>query len=177
LIDRSNSMGYASGPDLQYGAKMEYAKRAALAVVDQLGPRDLVGAIAFDSEPYELGPLLPLAEGRAALTAKIRQLRYGGGTDFKEALDRARRSLVAAGRRGASLGRGRRAAGPAARDLAVRARADRRPAHRLPGGRRGLADVAGVREALVAARDVGGAARARGRPASGGAAAPGGDAG
>jgi len=99
LIDRSNSMGYASGPDLQYGAKMEYAKRAALAVVDQLGPRDLVGAIAFDSEPYELGPLLPLAEGRAALTAKIRQLRYGGGTDFKEALDRARRSLVAAGRR------------------------------------------------------------------------------
>src|SRR5439155_1278298 len=43
--------------------------------------------------------LLPLAEGRAALTAKIRQLQYGGGTDFKEALDRARRSLVAAGRR------------------------------------------------------------------------------
>src|SRR5439155_15397853 len=26
LIDRSNSMGYASGPDLPYGAKMEYAK-------------------------------------------------------------------------------------------------------------------------------------------------------
>src|SRR5207247_809845 len=89
----------ARGPALQSGAKMAYAKRAALEVVDQLGPRDLVGAIAFDSEPYELGPLLPLAEGRAALTAKIRQLRYGGGTDFKEALDRARRSLVAAGRR------------------------------------------------------------------------------
>ncbi len=99
LIDRSNSMGYASGPNLPYGAKMEYAKRAALAVVEQLGPRDLVGAIAFDSQPYELSPLLPLAEGHAALTAKIRQLQYGGGTDFKEALDRARRSLVAAGRR------------------------------------------------------------------------------
>jgi len=55
-------MGYASGPNLPYGAKMEYAKRAALAVVEQLGPRDLVGAIAFDSEPYELSPLLPLAE-------------------------------------------------------------------------------------------------------------------
>ena len=99
VLDRSNSMGFASGPNLPYGAKMEYAKRAALAVVDQLGPHDLVGAIAFDSEPYELSPLLPLAEGRAALTAKIRQLQYGGGTDFKEALDRARRSLVAAGRR------------------------------------------------------------------------------
>src|SRR5439155_566741 len=79
LIDRSNSMGYASGPNLPYGAKMEYAKRAALAVVEQLGPRDLVGAIAFDSEPYELSPLLPLAEGHAALTATIRQLQAGGG--------------------------------------------------------------------------------------------------
>ncbi|HXA55049.1 MAG TPA: VWA domain-containing protein, partial [Solirubrobacteraceae bacterium] len=99
LIDRSNSMGYASGPDLGYGAKMEYAKRAALAVMDQLGPRDLVGAIAFDSEPYELGALLPLSEGRAPLTQKIRQLQYGGGTDFKEALALAHRSLIAAGRR------------------------------------------------------------------------------
>jgi len=68
-------------------------------VIDQLGPRDLVGAIAFDSEPYELGALLPLAEGRAALGAKISQLQYGGGTDFKAALDAARRSLIAAGRR------------------------------------------------------------------------------
>jgi Mg-chelatase subunit ChlD len=99
LIDRSNSMGYASGPQLEYGAKMEYAKRAALAVLDQLGPRDLVGAIAFDSQPYELGRLLPLAEARAALAAKIRQLRYGGGTDFKDALATARRSLLAAGQR------------------------------------------------------------------------------
>ena len=39
-------------------------KRAALAVLDQLGPRDLVGAIAFDSQPYELGPLAPVGEGR-----------------------------------------------------------------------------------------------------------------
>src|SRR5437867_5890697 len=38
LIDRSNSMGYASGPDLPYGAKMEYAKRPAPALVDQPGP-------------------------------------------------------------------------------------------------------------------------------------------
>src|SRR5205823_2652926 len=84
VLDRSDSMGFASGPNLPYGAKMEYAKRAALAVVDQLGPHDLVGAIAFDSEPYELSPLLPLAEGRAALTAKIRQLQYGGGTRSEE---------------------------------------------------------------------------------------------
>jgi Mg-chelatase subunit ChlD len=98
LIDRSNSMGYASSA-LGYGQKMEYAKRAALAVLDQLGPRDLVGAIAFDSQPYELGPLVPLADGRAALAAKIGRLQYGGGTDFKDALDTARRALVAAGNR------------------------------------------------------------------------------
>lgn len=99
LIDRSNSMGYSSGPGVGYGDKMEYAKRAALAVLDQLAGRDLVGAIAFDSQPYELSPLLPVAESRAKLAARIQQLRYGGGTDFKEALDRARRALVASGGR------------------------------------------------------------------------------
>ncbi|HYV56365.1 MAG TPA: VWA domain-containing protein [Candidatus Nitrosopolaris sp.] len=98
LIDRSNSMGYASGA-LPYGEKMEYAKRAALAVLDQLAPQDLVGAIAFDSQPYELGALMPVAPGRAALSSKIARLRYGGGTDFKDALDIARRNLVASGRR------------------------------------------------------------------------------
>ena len=98
LIDRSNSMGYASG-DLPYGEKMEYAKRAALAVLDQLAPQDLVAAIAFDAQPYEIGPLLPAGTSHAALATKIARLRYGGGTDFKDALDIARRNLVASGRR------------------------------------------------------------------------------
>jgi hypothetical protein len=77
---------------------MAYAKRAALAVLDQLGERDLVGTIAFDSQPYELGPLLPAGESRAALAAKIQQIQFGGGTDFKEALDIARRNLIESGR-------------------------------------------------------------------------------
>ena len=99
VIDRSNSMGYASSqPSLHNGEKMAYAKRAALAVLDQLGPRDLVGTIAFDSQPYELGPLRPAGESRAALAAKIQQIQYGGGTDFKEALDIARRNLIESGR-------------------------------------------------------------------------------
>jgi Mg-chelatase subunit ChlD len=100
VIDRSNSMGYASGePMLHNGEKMEYAKRAALEVLDQLGPRDLVAAIAFDSQPYELGPLAPAGESRTALAAKILQIQYGGGTDFKDALDIARRHLIESGRR------------------------------------------------------------------------------
>jgi Mg-chelatase subunit ChlD len=99
VIDRSNSMGYASSqPTLHNGEKMAYAKRAALAVLDQLGARDLVGTIAFDSQPYELGPLLPAGESRATLAARIQQIQYGGGTDFKEALDIARRNLIESGR-------------------------------------------------------------------------------
>ncbi len=99
VIDRSNSMGFSSRPDPGgEGEKMEYARRAALAVLDQLGPRDLVGAIAFDSQPYELGPLTAVADGRDALATRIRALRHGGGTDFKEALSIARRDLDAADR-------------------------------------------------------------------------------
>lgn len=93
LIDRSNSMGYSSG-DLPFGAKMEYAKRAALAVLEQLSPSDLVGAIAFDAEPYELGPLLSVAQSRDALAGRIERLQYGGGTDFKDALEHAAESLL-----------------------------------------------------------------------------------
>jgi len=100
LIDRSNSMGYSSSnPAVQFGEKMEYAKRAAIAVLEQLGPSDLVGAIAFDSQPYELGRLRPVAESRGALRAAIERLQYGGGTDFKDALDIARGNLVDSGRR------------------------------------------------------------------------------
>ena len=100
VIDRSNSMGYSTRPDPNgEGEKMEYARRAALAVLDQLGPQDLAGAIAFDSQPYELGALTPVESGRDALAAHIRALRHGGGTDFKEALDIARRNLVSSGRR------------------------------------------------------------------------------
>jgi Ca-activated chloride channel family protein len=99
VIDRSNSMGFTTRPDpASEGEKMEYARRAALAVLDQLGPHDLVGAIAFDSKPYELGALAPAGDSRDALAARIRALRHGGGTDFKEALDLARRDLVAADR-------------------------------------------------------------------------------
>lgn len=99
VIDRSNSMGYAGHqPALHNGEKMAYAKRAALAVLDQLGERDLVAAIIFDSQPYELGPLQPAGQSRGALAAKIQQIQSGGGTDFKQALDIARRNLIESAR-------------------------------------------------------------------------------
>ncbi len=90
LIDRSNSMGYNSRVrGLHDGQKMEYAQKAAVAVLGQLKNTDLAGAIAFDSEAYSLSALKRLAQNRATLRGRIGRLRYGGGTDFYHALEAA----------------------------------------------------------------------------------------
>lgn len=91
VVDRSNSMG-ADGADGT--SKMDYARRAALAVLEQLSPADLVGAIAFDETAHELAVPAEVAEQRGRLGAQLRQLRAGGGTDFLDALDLARRRLL-----------------------------------------------------------------------------------
>ena len=90
LIDRSNSMGYNSRVrGLHDGQKMLYAQKAATAVLGQLQNSDLAGAIAFDSEAYALAPLGRLSKNRSVLKSRIRRLRYGGGTDFYNALEAA----------------------------------------------------------------------------------------
>ena len=90
LIDRSNSMGYNSRVrGLHDGQKMLYAQKAATAVLAQLQNSDLAGAIAFDSEAYSLAPLGRLSKNRSVLKSRIRRLRYGGGTDFYNALEAA----------------------------------------------------------------------------------------
>lgn len=90
IIDRSNSMGYNSKVrGLHDGQKMVYAQKAATELLTQLKDTDYAGAIAFDSEPYVLSPLLRLSENRADLTNKIARLQYGGGTDFYGALQTA----------------------------------------------------------------------------------------
>jgi Ca-activated chloride channel homolog len=95
VIDRSNSMGYNSRiGTLRDGEKLRYAKEAALAVVRQLRDQDLVGMIAFDSQPYELAPLQPLRENRAKLEQMIPRLVENGGTDFFDALVSARDQLA-----------------------------------------------------------------------------------
>jgi len=93
VIDRSNSMSQTTRPGAVPGEKMAYARRAAMAVLAQLEPQDLVGAIAFDAEPHELGALQPVAVAREALAARVATLEAGGGTDFLDALDIARRNL------------------------------------------------------------------------------------
>ena len=97
LIDRSNSMGYHIRNRLERSddqSKLSYAKRAALAVVNQLKDTDLVGLIAFDSQPFEVAPLQTLKDNRALLDEDIPRLQPGGGTDFYDALESARAQLV-----------------------------------------------------------------------------------
>lgn len=95
VIDRSNSMGYNSRiGTLRDGEKLRYAKEAALTVVRQLKDQDLVGVIAFDSNPHEIAPLAPLRENRAKLEELIPRLVENGGTDFYDALVSARTQLV-----------------------------------------------------------------------------------
>ncbi len=95
LIDRSNSMGYNSKVrGLHDGQKMRYAQKAAVAVVNQLRDADMIGAVAFDSEPYLMASLTRLSESRATLVDKIERLQYGGGTDFFGALETAARQLA-----------------------------------------------------------------------------------
>jgi Mg-chelatase subunit ChlD len=96
VIDRSNSMGYNSRiGTLRDGEKLRYAKEAALTVVRQLKDQDLVGVIAFDSQPHEISPLQPLRDNRAMLEDLIPRLVENGGTDFYDALVSAREQLLA----------------------------------------------------------------------------------
>ncbi|MET0152650.1 MAG: VWA domain-containing protein [Candidatus Binatia bacterium] len=98
VIDRSNSMGYNSRrSDVRDGEKMRYAREASHTLLEQLRPEDRVGVIAFDSDPYVLGPLRTLSEQRAVLEDRIARLVPGGGTDFKAALEIATAQLVQSG--------------------------------------------------------------------------------
>ncbi len=98
LVDRSNSMSYNSRRhDVRDGEKMKYARAAALAMIEQLRPEDRIGVIAFDSDPYVLGPLRPLSEQRSVLEERVSRLVPGGGTDFRAALEIATAQLVQSG--------------------------------------------------------------------------------
>ncbi len=98
LIDRSNSMSYDSRePALRDGERIRYAKQAAVALLNQLDDTDYAGVIAFDSDPYVLGHLQPLGRDREQLLQEVERLEPGGGTDFKEALEIAKREILESG--------------------------------------------------------------------------------
>ncbi|MBI4276821.1 MAG: VWA domain-containing protein, partial [Armatimonadetes bacterium] len=84
VIDASGSMG-SFGNEL---AKVELAKETALAVVDLLGERDLIGVIAFDQEHRWLVPPIQARE-RQRILDQVSRLKAGGGTNMYPALEAA----------------------------------------------------------------------------------------
>lgn len=61
-------------------------KALALNVLDQLGPQNQVGVVAFDDRGYRVAPVAPLGESRSALRSKIRRLESGGSTSIAAGL-------------------------------------------------------------------------------------------
>lgn len=73
-IDVSGSMG---------GAKLDYAKKSALKVVEHLKPGDYCGVIAFESNVHvAMAPTKITAESKEKLRRAINGLRVMGGTNF-----------------------------------------------------------------------------------------------
>lgn len=88
LIDRSASM---------YGPRIAATKRAAVALVKQLSPEDLVGILAFDTKPYVVAEVQPAGQVSSALVEKLVKLRSSGGTDVYPALTAASQRLELTG--------------------------------------------------------------------------------
>ncbi len=81
VIDASGSMG-------SYGQEigpLELSKETAQTVIDLLGERDIIGAIAFDQRPRWLVPPTE-ARNREAVFSQISRLQAGGGTDMHPAI-------------------------------------------------------------------------------------------
>jgi Ca-activated chloride channel family protein len=72
VVDTSGSMSDQS--------KLSHAQQGLKEFLDQLSPRDRVGMIAFSSDVREVAPLVPFAQGEAALRAGVDGLFPQGET-------------------------------------------------------------------------------------------------
>ncbi len=81
VIDASGSMGSFG----QQIAPLDLAKETAQTVIDLLGERDVIGAIAFDQEPRWLVPPT-VARNRELVFDQISRLQAGGGTNMHPAI-------------------------------------------------------------------------------------------
>ncbi len=84
LIDRSASM---------IGPRLAATKRAAVELVKQLSPEDLVGVFAFDTQPYVVVEVQPAGQVGQSLIEKLVTLRANSGTDIFPALATAANRL------------------------------------------------------------------------------------
>jgi uncharacterized membrane protein len=85
VIDKSGSMREEN--------RILYAQEAAKAVARQLKDNDLLGVVGFDSSPFVVIPMEPVARLRGSLEAQINRLKPGGQTYFYPALLEAKRQI------------------------------------------------------------------------------------
>jgi Mg-chelatase subunit ChlD len=88
LIDRSASM---------YGPRIAATKRAAVELIKQLSPEDLVGVFAFDTTPYVIVEVQPAHQAGAQIVDKLVRLKATGGTNIFPSLKAAQVRLQASG--------------------------------------------------------------------------------
>jgi len=88
LIDRSASM---------MGPRIAATKRAAVELVKQLQPEDLVGVLAFDTVPYVVVEVQQVRGVNTVLIDKLVRLKSTGGTDIFPALEAAKQRLELSG--------------------------------------------------------------------------------
>ena len=89
VIDKSGSMT---------GAKIQLAKRAAIATADAINPRDQIGVVGFDGQSRVILELTP-ASDRASIKGHIAGMDAGGGTFLYPALEDAHNQLMASNAR------------------------------------------------------------------------------
>lgn len=78
VIDRSGSMGDEG--------KMEYARNAAIEVVNRLAASDTIAVVAYDDQPQVLAAAAK-AKNKQALIQKLKGLQPGGSTDIYSGLE------------------------------------------------------------------------------------------
>ena len=83
VIDKSGSMG---------GEKMELAKEAAKAAVELLGPKDMIGVIAFDGESYVVSEIISASQ-KGLVIDRISTIEAGGGTNIYPGMEDAYNAL------------------------------------------------------------------------------------
>lgn len=88
LIDRSNSM---------MGPRIAATKRAAVELVKQLQPEDLVGVLTFDVQPYVVLDVQQAGQAKQTVVERLVKLKAGGGTDIFPALLAGYERLQASG--------------------------------------------------------------------------------
>lgn len=89
VIDKSGSM---------QGVPIELARQAAKATVELLGPRDKIGVIGFDSQPFIACEMSPASDiGR--VQDSIDSIEAGGGTSMYPGMAEGERMLRSAGTR------------------------------------------------------------------------------